>query len=348
MAEGITYKCPTCGAGMVFDAESGKLKCDYCGQEMSIEELASKTKQEVKFDSEADKQQEEIQFLQYHCSSCGAEILTDKDTTATMCSFCGSPTLIEDRLIGATRPKQVIPFKITRDKMEEAFHNWTKNGLLTPDDFTSQNTIDKITGLYAPYWLFDYHAEAHLEAHCTTVRMQRKGDTQYTYTKHFEVARDIEVDYDKIPLDASERLDDNMMDKLEPFVYDDLKPFAMEYLSGFQSEKYNYTSDDLNSRIKQRVKKYTDEESSRSIEGYDTVHIVQNHLNMKEKKADYTLLPVWLLNYRYKGKNYTFALNGQTGKIVGDLPISKGKVAKWYGIVFGITTVLAALIGGLL
>jgi hypothetical protein len=178
--------------------------------------------------------------------------------------------------------------------------------------------------------------------------MQRKGDTQYTYTKHFEVARDIEVDYDKIPLDASERLDDTMMDKLEPFVYDDLKPFTMEYLSGFQSEKYNYTSDDLNSRIKQRVKKYTDEESARSIEGYDTVHIVQNHLNIKEKKADYTLLPVWLLNYRYKGKNYTFALNGQTGKIVGDLPISKGKVAKWYGIVFGITTVLAALIGGLL
>ncbi|KIR03112.1 YdjG [Lachnospiraceae bacterium TWA4] len=249
-------------------------------------------------------------------------------------------------MVGVTCPKQMIPFKVNRKQMESAFKAWTKGGRLTPSDFTSQNTIDKITGLYAPYWMFDYHTKGRFEAHCENIRMMTKGDTEYTYTRHYEVIRDLEVDYDKLPLDASKRLDDDMMDKLEPFNCEDLKPFSMEYLSGFQSERYDETDEDLKERGEKRIIGYINEEANRNFSDYQISNIVKREIEVKKKKVDYILLPVWLLNYKYNGKNYTFALNGQTGKIVGDLPISKTKALKWHGLIFGMTTIICMLIGG--
>ncbi len=340
MAESITYKCPSCGGVLIFDTESGKLKCTQCDTQITIEEAQVK--------QEESKQEQQQDFMQYKCSSCGAEILTDENTTATICSFCGSPTLIKDRLVGQASPKYVIPFEVSRKQMEQKFREWAKKGHFTPKEFLRQSTIDKITGLYAPYWLFDYHVDAYLEAHCTRIHTEVKKDIEYTYTDHFNVVRELGINYDKLPLDASKRLDNEMMDKLEPFDYSDLKDFSMQYLSGFQSEKYDETSQDLKERGQRRIRNYATTTAEKTIGAYSTVNIVKNQIDMKEKSIDYALLPVWILNYKYQGKNYTFALNGQTGKIVGNRPIAKGNVVKWYGLVFSITTIIAMLIGGLI
>ena len=337
MAESITYKCPSCGGSMVFDTESGNLKCTQCDRQMPIEQVQNKLQEE-----------QEQNFMQYKCSSCGTEILTDENTTATICSFCGSPTLIKDRMVGKTCPKYVIPFEVSRKEMEQKFREWAKKGHFTPKEFSRQSTIDKITGLYAPYWMFDYHVDAFLNAHCTKIHRERKKDTEYIYTDHFDVIREVGIDYNKLPLDASKRLNNDMMDKLEPFDYNDLKEFSMQYLSGFQSEKYDETSSDLKERGRRRIKKYASEKARETIGSYSTIDVVKEQIDIKEKNIDYALMPVWILNYRYQGKIYTFALNGQTGKIVGNRPVAKSRMAKWFGMVFSITTIITMLIGGLL
>ena len=333
---------------MVFDAEQEKLRCENCDSVMSFDEYEAKAEVEEEFIPRQQETVEKGDFKAYRCPSCGAEMLTDEHTTAAICSFCGSPGLMEDRLAGQARPTEVIPFKITRNQAVERFLKWTKKGLLTPKDFTSAQTLEKISGIYVPYWLYDYDTEVVLRAHCTRIgSVRRKGDKEYTDIHHYDVYRDVECDYKGIPADASEKMNDNLMDTLEPYQYQDLKTFEMPYLAGYLSEKYNYTSSELQGRAKNKVRGFAFSEAQNTIKGYASVQILDRRIRIGEKKAEYVLLPVWLLNYRYQNKNYQFALNGQTGKLVGNLPISKGKVAAWFGGLAGGLFVLLTLVGGL-
>lgn len=340
------YECPSCGATMVFDSASQKMLCKHCGTQKTVQEmegLLEENKQEVDYHTG-----EQASFRRYTCKGCGAEILTDDYTAATFCSFCGNPTLIEDRLSGEKTPAQIIPFKINKEQAQNMYQAWCKKGPLTPSDFTSKTTIEKITGMYVPFWLYDYTANAKIGANCTRVSRERRGDMEYTHTDHYYVHRDVSDFYKKIPVDASEKMPDDVMDKLEPFSYGEIKDFDMGYLSGFMAERYNFTSDEMKKRAEKRVKEYILRETKNTIQGYSTTVITEQNVRLNCKEASYAMLPVWLLNYRYKGKDYLFTLNGQTGKIVGTLPISKGKMAVWFGGVTAVVYLLLTLVGGIL
>ncbi len=218
---------------------------------------------------------------------------------------------------------------------------WSKKGLLTPSALRSQATIEKITGIYVPFWLYDYNAEIQISAKCTRSRSERRGDYRYVHTDHFMVERDIETEYLKIPVDASEKMPDDVMDKLEPFSYNELTGFEMAFLSGYYAEKYNYDSNQMAPRAENRVRQYVYQAAMNTINGYGSVTVVNRHTMLGRRRVKYALLPVWILNYKYKNKDYMFAMNGQTGKIVADRPISTGKMAGWFGgILLGIFTVL--------
>ena len=347
----INYKCPSCGAPMLFNPETQKLSCDYCGTTLSVEEYkkqfgdpekreetaeekAAEKAQKVETEEEGAKAEGEtgpsMKVKRYICPSCGAEVVTDELTAATMCSFCGNTTLMED-VLEEKCPVEVIPFKITKEQALEKFKAWTKKGLFTPKDFKSANTMEKMTGIYVPFWLVDYKANVKLHAHCTRTRTTRTRDMEYIYTDHFDVRRDVDAGYTKIPMDASEKMEDKTMDLLEPFHYEDLKKFEMPYPSGYLAEVYSQTDKDMEERGKGRVRKYAVDEAMATITGYSGVNIVQQNLRIDEEKAEYVMLPVWMLNYRYKDKTYQFALNGQTGKQVGTLPLSKGRMAGFFG-----------------
>ena len=370
----ITYKCPSCGAPMVFSPESQKLFCEHCQTELSVKEyeaqygkplMREETEEEkaaahmeggpVETEEEGDHvsygKGPTMDVKRYHCSSCGAEVMTDDTTAASVCSFCGSPTLIEDRMKGARRPERVLPFRVTKEQAVEKFRAWTKRGLFTPKEFRRESTIDKITGIYVPFWLVDYHANVWLHAHCTRTRTHRSGDTEYIYTDHYDVRRNIDAGYEKIPMDASEKMDDETMDLLEPFNYQDLKPFDMPYLSGYLADVYSYTDQDMEGRGKHRVREYALAAARRTITGYTGINVVEQRLRIDETAAEYVMLPVWMLNYRYQGKDYQFAINGQTGKLVGTLPLGKGRMFGWWaGLTAGFfaVSVLVSFVGGLL
>jgi len=374
----IHYKCPNCGADMAFDSKSGMLRCDSCGRTDNIENMAGKKStspgtytyemdEEDKraaaesFDydyadpNDTDEPSHHSTFREneaneYHCRNCGAVLITDLQTTATTCSFCGAGVVLSDRLTGNLAPAKVIPFTISKEDAQEAFKKWCRKGLLTPKDFMTADRIKNITGLYVPFWLFDLNGKGEVEATCTRVRRYTRGDWIYTETKYYYVYRKVDLNYLRIPCDASKKMDDTMMDKLEPYHYSNLKNFNLPYLAGYLAEKYDYDDNQLLPRVKNRVSSYVDSYIRSTIIGYSSVHYNRKNINIRKKNAYYTLLPVWLVCYDYKQAEHNFAMNGQTGKIVGKPPISMGKVAAWFtgisGGTFILLRILTALIGG--
>ena len=288
------YKCPGCGAAMEFDSTTQKLGCPSCGMQIDVREY------EEKYSQNSTQGEYDKEMKMYHCNTCGAELVADEYTSATFCSFCGNPTLVEDRLKGEFKPSTIIPFKINKDKAVEFYKNWCK-----------------------------------------------KGDTEYIYTDHFQVFRNISAKFEKIPADASEKMPDDAMDKLEPFNYNELTAFSMPYLSGYLSERYNYTADQIQERATRRADKYITDIAMSTITGYSSVNIINNDITMRPTGSQYALFPVWVLNYRFNKKNFQFMLNGQTGKIVADRPIS-GKKAFGFGAGIFIVTLIITMFGGLL
>jgi DNA-directed RNA polymerase subunit RPC12/RpoP len=293
----------------------------------------------------------ENEAKEYHCNNCGAILITDAQTTATTCSFCGAGVVLSDRLSGNLAPAQVIPFSISKEQAQEAFKKWCKKGLLTPGDFMTADRIKNITGIYVPFWLYDLNGRGEAEATCTRVRTYTMGEWIYTETKFYHVYRKVDLNYSRIPCDASKKMDDGMMDKLEPYQYGNLKDFNMPYLAGYISEKYDFNDEQMLPRIKERVGAYVDNYIRSTISGYTTVNFHRKDINIRKRQADYTLMPVWMVCYDYRQSEHIFAMNGQTGKIVGRPPLSKAKIAAWFtGITAGsfILFQLITRLGGML
>lgn len=342
----IQYKCPDCGADMSFDAKKGMLSCDSCGRTLPVEEYKEPGEEPIQDFDEFESQTSATTFgtdeaTQYQCKNCGAILITDKDTTATTCSFCGAPMVLGDRLSGELAPAKVIPFSINKEQATQAFRKWCKNGLLTPKGFASADRIKNITGTYVPFWLYDLNGRGEAHADCTRVRTYEAGDYIYTETRHYDVYRKVDLNYNKIPVDASEKMNDKLMDKLEPFHYDNLKDFKTPYLAGYLAEKYNYTDKQLFDRVKERIDHYVHDYIRSSIHGYSSTMIRNEWTDVRQRNATYALLPIWMICYDYKDSEHIFAMNGQTGKIVGKPPLSWSKIAGWFaGISGGVFLVL--------
>lgn len=368
----IQYKCPNCGADMIYDIDSGSLHCNSCGRKDSIENMpmpdipegGSSEAPDIDLFDTSDIQDEtgykyteehnpktffdSDKVRQYHCKNCGAMVLTDNDTSATTCSFCNAATVLSDRLSGEYAPAKVIPFKITKEQAQTAFKKWCRNGRLTPKDFMTSDRIKSITGIYIPFWLYDVNAKGDVDATCTRKKTYTRGDYIFTETSYYHVYRKVDLNYLKIPADASEKMDDKLMDRIEPFDYTDLKDFNMPYLAGYIAERYNYTDTQLFPRIKQRVQQYFDQYINSSITGYSTTSYNRRSSDIKQRNAFYTLLPIWMVCYDYKDSEHIFAMNGQTGKIVGKPPLGKSKIAAWFigiaGISFAIMQILTQIL----
>ncbi|MCL2547258.1 MAG: hypothetical protein FWE06_08750 [Oscillospiraceae bacterium] len=366
----VIYQCPQCGAPINFDVATQSWLCKYCGgqfekdlkpNELQQCELGSEPSDSacqanfhapsdcgsvnpgIDADIQADYQ---AHIAMYNCPSCGAEIITDENTVATFCVYCHNPTIIKTRLQGAYYPIKLIPFKVTKEKAEEMFKNSLKRRPLLPKCFKSSRELDFLTGVYLPFWLFDCDVWGGIHAKATNVRTYSTGRHMITETSHFNVTREGECCYAKIPADASKRMDSKMMDMLEPYDYADMCDFSMGFLSGFMAEKYDQTADDVLPRVDARVKEYIEKKLRNTVTGYTTVRLLKTQHKISDCESMYTLLPVWLLSYKYRGQDWLYAINGQTGRIVGDLPISKGRVATWLGGAFAAAMVVVSIVGG--
>ena len=289
-------------------------------------------------------------MVEYSCPSCGATIVTDTTTSATFCVYCHNPVVIPQQVSGEFRPSKVIPFKLKREDAIKKLTDWCKKKWFLPKGFLSQKQLDMVKGVYLPYWLVDFDTKSQLSAEGRVVTSWRVGNNQYTKTDRYSVQRAADMMLANIPHDASSNADDGLMNSIEPFDYSEVKDFSMSYLSGFLAEKYDVPSDQIIPVLKERASKVVCSEltsSLRSQQAYTSVSERGFFVDFKSADACYALLPIWMVTYLYNGKTYMYAINGQSGKAYGILPISKGKLAWLFGAVAA-AVFLTAWIGGML
>ena len=334
--QAMDYRCPSCSAPLMFNPEKGFWKCDYCSGEFTLEELE---KTEKKFGNL--EQGPTMDVDEYSCSSCGAKIIADETTTATFCVYCGNTSIIKNRLTGVLKPKYVIPFKNTKEDAVKAFLKFKKGKPFAPKEFGQKEQIEKLTGVYIPFWLYDAEASGEVDGVGTKVKTWRSGDYRYTKTDTYRVRRGGNAKFVRVPVDGATKFDDNTMDSIEPFDYDGIKEFAPGYLSGFLAEKYDVDSEEAYKRAELRIENALEDYFKRDIRGYSSVLINSKNIDEKILNSEYVLFPVWMLNIKYKDKMHMFAMNGQTGKMVGNVPISPAKLIAWlFGLLSGITLIL--------
>ena len=213
-----------------------------------------------------------------------------------------------------------------------------------PSDFKTKHTTAKLEGIYVPFWLYDCDTDSQMRYRAT--RVVRWSDSRYIYTKtsHYLLTRAGYLSFDKVPADGSTKMDDVYMQAIEPFDYSKMIDFEMPYLAGYTAEKYDVEPSAASVTVNARIKTSTINEFSRTTHGYTTVTPQSTSIKILNGKTRYALLPVWMINTNYNDKSYTFAMNGQTGKFVGELPISKGKALGWFGIIAGGISLVGTLI----
>lgn len=333
----IDHKCPNCDAVLKFNPHGGNWKCEYCRSEFNLEDLNKYEKKLNKKEKEVSKVTNEEGLDVYTCNNCGASIVVDPNISTTSCVYCKNTAILKDKLHGQFNPDFVIPFKYTKEDAISAFKKLGKGKPLMPKEFNIKKNIKEITGIYIPFWLYDFEAAGEIDADCKRITSWRSGNYRYTKTDTYLVTRGGNMNFERVPVDGSKRFPNDIMNSIEPFDYNDLKIFNYSYLSGFLSEKYDMTSDEVIEEAIARAKNSFIEEMRKDIRGYNTVIPTTNSINLNNTKKQYVLLPVWMLNVKYKDKIHTIAMNGQTGKMVGNIPVDVKKAIFMWILIFALS-----------
>lgn len=356
-----SYKCPACGAPIGFSPEQQVFACEYCHSSFTEEQIiAHFQEQDAKAEQDAEnkkiieekKEAEaagtavEEHFNGYHCDSCGATVVTDESTTATFCYYCHNPVVISERLAGEFKPDQLIPFAVSKEQATQAFLKWVGSKRYVPKDFTKPSHLEKMTGIYIPYWFADADSRFDYVGESKSVRSWTSGSIRYTETKKYEHVRSGSMFLDDTSVSAYKKVDPDLLNTISRYPLDQMRPFAMPYLSGFFADKYEVGAEESKPEIAKQAYKYTLDKIQESFQGVpERVDAKGENINITLHEPLYTLLPTWMLTYNFMGKIYTFAMNGQTAEIVGELPVHRSSI--WRdGLIISFIVLVLLLLGG--
>ncbi len=326
MESTVTYQCPNCGAGLNFDPEKQKFACEFCLSDFTEDELKNTDAAERAESERAGNEEYCEQMLEYRCPSCGAEIAVDESTAADYCYFCHNPVVLVGKLSGQKKPHKIIPFKFGRDEAKEKFLAWAKTKKFCPNDFFSEEHAGKIQGVYYPFWVTDADSVSNLNTVAHRTRVWFAGNRKYIETSDFKVFRKGEIHFEDIVTSALSDADKAMLEGVLPYPSDSLIDFNIPYLQGFSAKKRDIERDRIEPEIKERMNNYANTLLRGTVQGYNSVDRGKTEVKVKQSHWDYTLMPIWILTYKMRGKTYTFAMNGYTEKIYGELPISRVKL----------------------
>lgn len=340
--EVLDNKCPSCGAKIDFNPVNQMWNCEFCGSKYSLDDMK-------KYDNASNIKNNTVNsnsfngMTNYHCKNCGAEIIADHTVTATFCVYCGSTAILKEKIDSGRAPDLIIPFKNTKESAAKAFENLTKGKPLMPKKFKELKNIEKISGVYIPFWAYDITGDGSITFDCSDVSTWSDSEYRYEKTSNYETTVEGHFDYDKVLADGSSRFRDDLMDSIEPFNFKELKEYNHAYLSGFLAEKYDIDEDKSLKRAIDRSMKTCINLSDREI-NHNNTSVSKNNINLVKKKTSYIMLPVWMVNIKYKDKIYTFAMNGQTGKMVGNIPVGIKETIIMGLIIFIVTFGIGILI----
>ena len=349
MASAMEHKCPSCGASLEFDAASQNIKCPYCDCEFDVSVFAEAEGDlsigdvDLAADGGVDWDDGELYGVsEYQCESCGGNIYSDAPTSATMCPYCGNAVILKGRLTGSLKPDKVIPFQKDKEQALKGLEEYCGGKRFVPKKFLKDNKLEEIKGLYVPFWVYDADLDAHVEYLGVDERTWRSGDTEYTERKYYRVIRGGDIAFDHVPADGSSKMPDDLMESIEPFDYDKAENFTTAYLPGYVADKYDLDQDAVRPRVRQRMAEGTADKFMTTVH-YDEVSVKDAQISAKKSEVNYVLYPVWLMNTTWNGKKFTFAMNGQTGKTVGNLPADYVKLGSVSGSIFAAVAALFIL-----
>lgn len=320
------FKCKNCGGNVVYSPERHGMYCPFCESEESGERA------------------EGVTDALTVCPNCGGEVPVQEHTSAAQCPYCDSYLIFNERVEGRYAPRVIIPFQLGKESCKKFLRGKFKRCLFAPTDFLSEVRLNSMEGIYVPYWFYDYDTGCYFQGEGTKVRVWRSQNMEYTETSVYAISRSMDIRFEKMPVDASERMPDDVMDLIAPFNYGQMVDFRPEFMSGFNGEKYNMTSDAVENRARALMQEDAAKLLRESYAGYNTVRTVKQDILVKNSSAAYGLLPVWKYIYRYKDQDYPFYVNGQTGKIVGTAPFSGKKFMVYVGTLWACLTVTLALL----
>lgn len=320
-----TYKCSSCGGSLVFDPENGNFKCEYClstFDEKTIEkENVFKNEDDTEYNAKDD-------MTVYTCPSCGANLILSSKDIITNCYYCHTTVVMTEKASGDFKPDFLVPFSISKEKARDIFLDWAGKKKFIPNDFLSKKQIENLTGVYFPYFITDCEVSAAMQAKAENVRVWRVGDTEYTERSYFNINRSGDIGFPNILKNALTDENKNISDSVAPFDMSEAIDFSSAYLLGFQAQKRDIDKKYAEDKVKSDLNEYSKRVLMNSINGYSSVTTISVKTYIKSMDSKYVLFPVWVLTYKDKKTKriYTFALNGQNGKIFGELPADKKKL----------------------
>lgn len=343
----MIYKCPNCNGALEYNPVTDEMECAHCGGSYTMQEIntdepyikeeQNQNEQEISASSmerelsgaeeELMEEMETMECKIYTCTSCGGELAVSNTEVSTYCAYCGQPTIIYSRVSKTRKPKYIIPFCISQEEAVEKLHNHFRRKFLMPKKAKKIN-LETIKGIYLPCFLFDVYY------HDTVV---------YKASKNSSYKIEAKCDLQRVAYDASKVVEDEFAHFLEPYCWDDLKEFDGAYLSGFYAECNDLSARQLTNAVKRRCKELYEDELRRVIKRKVSFKSTDNVCEII--KAEYTFLPVWFMTFRWKNEPYTMMVNGQTGKVVGSLPVSKKRATLIFMLFFLIALAAVLWIG---
>lgn len=334
----LQQKCPNCGGSVSFDTGAQKLKCPFCDSEFDVEAAAGHRTSDgaaaavdnISWESDTSEwtTDETTGMRVYMCNSCSGEVVADETTGATSCPYCGSPVVMKGQFDGSLRPHLVIPFKLDKEAAKKAFKKHISGKKFVVRAFKDDNKIDEIKGVYVPHWLFSCNAAGEVTFNAEKVtRRWSDANNNYTEISAFNCYRSGNMIFDNVPVDGSTKMPDELMESLEPFNIQEAVPFNVGYLAGYLADKFDVSPESSMARANERIRQSLADSLRQTVTGYQSVNTVHSGMTVLGGDYKYALYPVWLLTIKHKNKDYVFAMNGQTGKFVGNIPTDKKKVS---------------------
>ena len=313
-----SVKCPSCASNIIYEPEIGGMLCRNCGGVFSVDNLEPRgsfgINKEHDYFSDEDISEDDKKRHEIVCNSCGATLVTDENTMSTMCPFCGSPALITKRMTREFKPDYIIPFKVDKNRAQSIMKEWLAGRKYTPRGFRSKSRLSKMTALYVPFWLLDC---------CVNTELSGTGKSDGMAC---EVNSKIKYYVKGVPFDASLNIANKLMQAVEPFDYSEMVKFENKYLQGFYANKYDQLPTEMTDRMIKRLEKYSlsaNDMIAKKYHGYEP-HPEKDYSYLSEISVKYCLLPVWFMTVEFGGRQYCFAVNGQTGEASGQVPTSDG------------------------
>lgn len=350
----MEYKCPCCGGKVEFNSGTQEMQCPYCDSTFDVEALKSRDEvlnqepvDEMEWQTPQNQWGAEEGMIAYSCKFCGGEITADETTAATHCPYCDNPVVMVGKLSGILKPDYIIPFKLDKAAAKAALKKHMSGKKLLPKNLYSDAKLEEIKGVYVPFWLYDADADAQIRYKGTRTNSWSDHNYIYTRTSYFGIDRAGSLGFLNVPVDGATKMPDDLMESLEPFDFSAAQPFQTAYMSGYMADRYDISHEESMKRANERVKASTEKAFRDTVSGYNTVLTEQSSVRLANGKAKYAMYPVWLMTTRYQGQQYLFAMNGQTGKMAGNLPMDKNAYRKWFAI-YGAAISVAAYVVSML